>query len=412
MKKYLAITFIKEMKILLNIVFSLTLFFIILPLSNGSPELENNKKYVGSETCALCHETHYLGWKTTLHSKMEQIPIQEGPNTNILGDFSSENHFLTFTLEDVDMLVGSRFKQRYAKKIGSDYYMLPAQWNVETEEWAAYQPKNDWWAREDIYPKEWDRRPTSKLCEGCHTTGFDVQTKKPAEQNISCESCHGPGSLHVENEGIGQIVNPINLSHERGSMVCFQCHMSGRPPKGEFENYAWPVGYKPGEDLKKFWVYAKPTGENGYEMWADGYAHKNRVQGNTFIQSKMYHKGIHCFTCHDPHGSRYTSFTIKSGENNSLCLSCHGENALYSVYKINLSEHTHHDAESLGSRCIECHMPKTGKNAVKWDSKDHSFTFISPLATIRNGTPNGCNICHSDKTPEWAYKELTKWKFE
>lgn len=103
---------------------------------------------------------------------------------------------------------------------------------------------------------------------------------------------------------------------------------------------------------------------------------------------------------------------IKTGKNNSLCLSCHGENTQYSVYKINLSEHTHHDANSQGSRCIECHMPKTGKNAVKWDSRDHSFRFISPLATIRNGTPNGCSNCHSDKTPEWAYKELTKWKFD
>jgi predicted CXXCH cytochrome family protein len=188
--------------------------------------------------------------------------------------------------------------------------------------------------------------------------------------------------------------------------------MSGRPPKGEFETYAWPVGYKPGEDLKKYWDYAKPTGTNAYEMWADGYAHKNRVQGNTFIQSKMYHKGLSCFTCHDSHGSRYTSFTIKSGRNNSLCLSCHSENSPQAVFKVSLSEHTHHDADSAGSRCIECHMPKTGKNAVKWDARDHSFKFVSPLSTIRFGAPNGCNNCHTDKTAEWAFEEVTKWKVE
>ncbi len=392
----------------------LILLSVLIPCIHAEPQKKNSGKYVGSEKCGECHHHYYHGWKTTLHSRQEQEVIIEGPDKNVLGDFSSKDPDLTFTLDDVDLLVGSRLKQRYAKKIGNDYYMLPAQWNVKTKEWVAYNPKNDWWTKGDIYPKEWNRRPTSKLCEGCHTTGFNIETKIPSERNISCESCHGPGSLHVEKKGEGHIINPVKLSSERGNMVCFQCHMSGRPPEGEFEKYAWPVGYKPGDDFNKYWVYARPTGENIYELWADGFAHKNRVQGNTFIQSKMYSNRLRCFTCHDPHGSRYSSFTVKSGKNNSLCLSCHGENSPHAVFKINLSEHTHHKADSSGSRCIECHMPKTGKNAVRWDARDHSFTFISPLSTIRFGTPNGCNNCHThtDKTPEWAFNEVIKWKFD
>ncbi|MCH8118266.1 MAG: cytochrome c3 family protein [Planctomycetes bacterium] len=368
--------------------------------------------YAGSKKCIHCHQQYYKGWKSTLHSKMEQPVVLKGPDKTVEADFSSDNPILTFGLEDVDMVVGSRFKQRYAKKIGDDFYMLPAQWNVETKQWVRYQPKNDWWAAESVYPTEWNKRPTSKLCEGCHTTGFDIKTKEPVERNIACESCHGAGALHAKSKEKADIINPAKLDHERGNMVCFQCHMSGRPPEGEFEAYAWPVGYKPGEDLKEYWVYAKPTGKNAYEMWADGYAHKNRVQGNTFIKSKMYRKGLRCFTCHDPHGSRYTAFTVKSGKNNSLCLLCHAENSPQAVFNVSLSEHTHHKVDGPGSRCIECHMPKTGKNAVKWDARDHSFKFISPLSTIRFGTPNGCNNCHTDKTPEWAFEEVEKWKFE
>lgn len=368
-------------------------------------------QYVGSKTCAKCHDWHYNGWKTTLHNKMEQNVIKTKSDENVLGDFSSDDPDLTFSLDEVDMLIGSRFKQRYAKKIGDDYYMLPAQWNIDTKEWVRYNPKKDWWAAEELYPKDWTKRPNSKLCEGCHTTGFNIKTKVPAEQNIACEACHGPGSLHAKSEAKADIINPAKLSHERGNMICFQCHMRGRPPKGEFETYAWPVGYTPGKDLKKYWDYSKPTGKTNYPFWADGYAHRNRVQGNTFIQSKMYHKGMSCFTCHDPHGTRHTAFTIKSAETNSLCLTCHGENSQNAVFKNNLSEHTHHKATSTGSRCIECHMPKTGKNAIKWDARDHSFTFISPVSSIRFNTPNGCNNCHTDKTPEWALKEITNWKF-
>lgn len=370
------------------------------------------KQYTGSEACMDCHNKHYKGWKSTLHARMEQEVIREGPNRNVLGDFSSKDPDLTFSLDEVDMLVGSRFKQRYAKRIGDDYYMLPAQWTVATKEWARYQPKKDWWAREGIYPSEWNRRPYSRLCQGCHTTGYNMEKKTPAERNIGCEACHGPGSLHAENENGADIVNPARLDNRLGNMVCFQCHMSGRPPPGPFERYAWPVGYEPGKDLTEFWRYERPTGINGYEMWADGYAHKNRVQGNTFIQSKMYKKGVRCFTCHDSHGSRHVSFTARSAETNSLCLTCHGEGSLRAIYQTSVSEHTRHKPESPGSRCIECHMPKTGKNAMHWDARDHSFTLISPKETIRLGVPNGCNNCHEDKSPEWALAEIVKWQFE
>jgi len=391
---------------------ALTLFLSESLVIQADPNDQNANKYVGSKTCVSCHEQHYRGWKCTLHSKMEQEPIREGQHKNILGDFTVQDPALTFSLEDVDMLVGSRFKQRYAKRIGPDFYMLPAQWKVESHQWATYQPKNDWWASEGIYPSEWDRRPYSKLCEGCHTTGYDLETKTAAERNIACEACHGPGSMHAENEGKGHIVNPLKLSHEIDNMTCFQCHMSGRPPKGAFEKYAWPVGYEPGKDLREFWVYAKPTGKNTYELWGSKAAHKNRVQGNTFIQSKKYRKGVTCFTCHDSHGSRHTSFVTKSGKTNSLCLSCHGENSTHAVFKVSVSEHTRHKADSAGSRCVECHMPKTGKGALKWDARDHGFKFISPQDTIDFGTPNGCNNCHMDKPPEWTLKKTIEWVFE
>jgi len=54
--------------------------------------------------------------------------------------------------------------------------------------------------------------------------------------------------------------------------------------------------------------------------------------------------------------------------------------------------------EFHGSQCIECHNTMTGDNAVAHET----FNFISPAYAIRVGTLNSCNICHADKSPEWA----------
>ena len=99
---------------------------------------QTHATYVGSENCKKCHEENFKGWKTTLHSKMIQSPADID---TIEADFSSNDPDLTFTLEDVDLIIGSRFKQRYMKKIGDDYYLLPAQWNISTREWVKYFPK-------------------------------------------------------------------------------------------------------------------------------------------------------------------------------------------------------------------------------------------------------------------------------
>jgi predicted CXXCH cytochrome family protein len=227
------------------------------------------------------------------------------------------------------------------------------------------------------------------------------------ELNITCESCHGPGKEHAEHPKAGNIVNPARLSVERSLDICLSCHQAGKPPGDE---YAWPVGYQPGMELAKFWTEFKPEEDKVTpEFWHDGTAHKNRVQGNTFLESTMHDAGIQCTNCHDSHGSRNTSMNIKTAEDNALCLSCHGpeKNAgpKYTVF----SDHTHHDPLSTGSQCIGCHMPKTGSNSVSNEARNHTFNFISPAETIKDGDPNSCNLCHTHETPQWAMEKVKEW---
>lgn len=363
-------------------------------------------EYVGADKCAECHRDHHDGWKDSAHNKMIRPAIAEGPNRTVLADFSQPVPHLAFEAKDIKWVIGHRWKQRYIGEVDGIEVVFPAQWSIQEKRWSSYGGKNDWWFP---YHSEWKERSNFQLCAGCHSTGVDVYTESWKELNIACESCHGPGKAHAEKPLVTNIVNPSRLSRERSIEICLSCHQSGRPP-GPQTDYAWAVGYQPGLALAEFWQGVEhEEGNQTAEFWHNGTAHKNRVQGNTFLRSEMYHAGLQCIDCHDMHGSRYTSQTIKSAKTNALCLTCHGPGREAGPAYESISEHTHHEPNSVGSRCIECHMSKTGKNSVAGESRNHSFEFISPSDTIQYGAPNSCNACHADRTPQWALDELAKW---
>jgi hypothetical protein len=41
--------------------------------------------------------------------------------------------------------------------------------------------------------------------------------------------------------------------------------------------------------------------------------------------------------------------------------------------------------------------------------RDHSFRVPRPDLSVKLGTPNACNVCHSDKNPQWAANAFGKW---
>ena len=50
-------------------------------------------------------------------------------------------------------------------------------------------------------------------------------------------------------------------------------------------------------DLKDFWKLEEhKLGERSFTHFADSTAHKNRMQGNDFVQSAMYSHGITCLS--------------------------------------------------------------------------------------------------------------------
>jgi predicted CXXCH cytochrome family protein len=370
------------------------------------------KKFVGSAACKSCHEADYNGWRQTRMANVIRDPKLH-PDA-VLGDFNHPDPVRTFTLDQVAFVYGSRWKQRYFEKRGRDYFPLPAQWDIQHRKWLPYHVADgtDWWT--PYYGKANADRPTGPTCDGCHSVNYNLATREVTEWNVGCEKCHGPGSEHVAHPTKQNIVNPEQLDYVGGNDVCMQCHTQGRPVSlpvhGEYPD--WPVGYLPGERLANFWHLeeAKP-GTQDFYFFPDGSAHKNRMQGNDFVQSNMYHRGLRCFDCHQVHSNGNPSNLISTG--NELCLNCHTKDNPAGL-KGTVSEHTHHPEGSPGSQCTACHMPQIAQTLGNKQDGDifvssHTFRFLSPTLTESSGIPNPCVSCHKDKTNAWATTQLRSW---
>jgi Flp pilus assembly protein TadD len=116
----------------------------------------------------------------------------------------------------------------------------------------------------------------------------------------------------------------------------------------------------------------------------------------SFLQSKMFREGVTCQDCHDPH-----RLTVR-GSGNSMCAACH------LTEKFDTKTHHFHPPGSRGASCVECHMPATSYMVVD-PRRDHSLRVPRPDLTVKIGTPNACNRCHTDRPAEWAAETVANW---
>src|SRR6266852_3315930 len=381
-----------------------------LSASAASPGPLGAAQYVGSAACKSCHTSIYERWSKTRMANVVRDP-REHPDA-ITPDLSKPDPLVKFSKEDIAFVYGSKWKQRYFKKVGDDYFPFPAQWDFTHKMWRPYVVAmgTDWWTR--YYPADNFQRPTGPLCDGCHSVNYNISKATVTEWNVGCEKCHGPGSEHVKRPVRSDVVNPARLDYVQANDVCVQCHSQGQPLKtpggGKYKYYDWPVGFQVGHKLGDYWkLEPHKLGETSFTHFSDGTAHKNRMQGNDFAISLMYERGVTCFSCHDVHGTDNDAMLWKP--TNVLCLDCHGPNSLNGPHAATIEQHTHHKTGSTGSECIACHMPKIEVTIADVNVRSHTFRFITPTTTETLKVPNPCNLCHTDKSTEWAAAALNGW---
>ncbi len=116
----------------------------------------------------------------------------------------------------------------------------------------------------------------------------------------------------------------------------------------------------------------------------------------SFTQSKMFHRGVVCSNCHEPHSLKLVA------EGNAVCTQCH------SAEKFDSPSHHHHEVSNAGAQCANCHMPKHTYMVID-ERADHNIRPPRPDLSDKIGTPNACTQCHTNQTNQWATTAVNRW---
>jgi tetratricopeptide (TPR) repeat protein len=398
--------------------------------------------YAGSASCRQCHETFYQLWAPSHHGLAMQpytfafaqanLTVPEGPvkigKNEYIACLGKEEGWVVERGPDskgtpnASFRVGDPEKRlRIAHVMGGKnvYYFLtpldrgrlqtlPVAYDVQARKWfdtAASGVRHFPGAAADT-PVRWtDPMYTfNTSCYGCHvsqlSTNYDLKTDTYhttwAEPGINCEACHGPAQEHVrvcQAAPAGQVPQDLKIirtkpfTAEQTNSMCGSCHAKLSPVSASF---------KPGD---RFFDRFDLTTLEHPDFYPDGRDLGENYTMTSWRMSPCAKSGkLDCRHCHTSSGRYRFAGDEKP---NAACLPCHQDKV------DNAPAHTHHQADSTGNRCIACHMPMT--EFARMARSDHSMRPPTPATTLQFKSPNACNLCHKDKDPAWADRQVRQW---
>ncbi|OSI60262.1 hypothetical protein BSZ21_38440 [Bradyrhizobium canariense] len=414
--------------------------------SGATPALD----FVGSESCAGCHQAENALWKESQHKHA----MQHATVASVLGNFddASFDYFgvhSRFFKKDSKLFVETdgpdgkltTFEVKYTFGIDPlQQYLIEfpdGRIQALSIAWDS-RPKGQGGQRWfHLYPDEeikhddvlhWTKlnQNWNFMCAECHSTGvrknYNAATDRFAtawaEISVGCETCHGKGSRHIswarsQRSWFGKDDDPRKglavFLNERDGVTWNSDPKTGNPQRSvapaitrrEVETCglcharrgAFSEDWVPGHPLSDTHTIS-PLAPGLYH--ADGQMHDEVYNYGPFKQSKMFAAGVTCSDCHEPHAARLRT------PGDSVCVQCHASD------KYEVASHNRHEGVTPAVTCASCHMPVSTYMGVD-KRHDHSLRIPRPDLSAKLGTPNACNTCHADKSAQWAADAIERW---
>ena len=427
--------------------------------------------YVSSNACRACHVENYESWHGSFHRTMTQIATPASLLDDVSkldytfngrqykGERRGDKFFVRVRPENGDygepqqvvVLTGSHNLQILWLESGQGRTLqqLPIAYIVAEKMWA---PVAETFLIPPQLKEYYSLGAWNGACMDCHVTQGQSRfvegnrwDSQVAEFGIACEACHSEGRQHIEanrnpirrfklhltTKTDPTITNPSRLKGADSALDCGQCHsvwaFNNMSDKIDFNRHG--SVFRPGaHDLAQRFVVQPNSSEHSEQkdfilqsepdffrnrFWGDGMI---RVTGREFngVQASPCFRGgeFSCISCHEMHLDSPGQTGIQKWartdqlkpkiDSDAACLQCHQTMAT------NITAHTHHAADSSGSRCYNCHMPRTTFGLLR-AIRSHQVSSPTVKESVDYGRPNACNLCHLDRTLAWTAEKLGAW---
>ena len=428
--------------------------------------------YVTSNACRACHAENYASWHGSFHRTMTQVAtagsIPEELSKLELAfngrEYKGERRGDKFFVhvrpvgessygepQQVVLVTGSHTLQILWLESGQGRTLqqFPFAYIVAEKMWA---PVSQTFLIPPELKEYYSLGAWNGACMDCHVTQgqsrFVAGNKwdsRVAEFGIACEACHSEGSehisqnrnplrrfkLHLTTKSDPTITNPARLSAPDSALDCGQCHsvwaFNNMTDKLDFNRHG--SAFRAGaHDLAQRFVVQPTAPDHGEQkdfirrtepdffsnrFWGDGMVRVTGRELNGVQASPCFRGGqFSCLSCHEMHldspGHSSVQKWARTGQlkpkmdSDAACLQCH------TAMAAKISAHTHHVADSSGSRCYNCHMPRTAFGLLH-AMRSHQVSSPTVQESIAHGRPNACNLCHLDQTLAWTSQKLHEW---
>jgi hypothetical protein len=428
--------------------------------------------YVTSNACRACHPGNYASWHASFHRTMTQVAtpgVLPDDMGNLEFAFNGREYkterrgdkFFVRTRREgsgsygepqqVVIVTGSHTLQVPWLETGEGRTLeqFPFGYIIAEKMWA---PVNETFLIPPNVKEYYSVGAWNGACMDCHVTQgqsrFVAGNKWDsgvAEFGIACEACHSEGREHIElnrnpirrfkihltTGSDPTVTNPARLKGPEAGLACGQCHsiwaFNNMTDKIDFNRHGG--AFRPGaHDLSQRFVVQPNSPDHAEQkdfirrtepdffrnrFWGDGMI---RVTGREFngVQASPCFRGgeFSCISCHEMHldspGQIDAKTWARTGQlkpkmdSDAACLQCHKD------MNARLVAHTHHAADSSGSRCYNCHMPRTTFGLLH-AMRSHQVSSPNVHESIAYGRPNACDLCHLDQTLAWTAQHLHAW---
>jgi len=207
----------------------------------------------------------------------------------------------------------------------------------------------------------------AEMCLACHSGQESFKSNPHAKKMMkgkgidfekTCESCHGPGSLHAEaagdrsNPGFATIKNLKTAKASDVAASCLACHQDAKRlhwqgSVHESRNVSCAACHSVHEAKSPKKMLVKATeAETCYQCHKDIKGQMRRSAHMPVREGKMS-----CKDCHNAHGSA-TDKNLAADSVNTLCYKCHADKRGPLIW-----EHA-----PVRENCLTCHSPHGSHN--------------------------------------------------